>query len=273
AQQNPVYRTGTTAGLLVNLENCFSCGISGWGWQNHAYWLTDTGEVWFAQGGLHTIRVQVREDGVMLDQIVLSPATYLVNPPGPVTNDTTIVPKPSGNAPPTVQLTAPTDGAVFVSPVNITLTATAADSDGMVNKVDFYAGTMLLGTDYSAPFSFNWVSVPPGSYTLTAVATDNLGASTTSAPVNITVTASAPAEQVIHAADVGVFFGAFVKVNTDGTAADGIKFATTDNGAPLVDSPSANPTDYFEMFFNADPNTEYRLWVRLKAANDSKWND
>jgi hypothetical protein len=40
------------------------------------------------------MRIQVREDGVMLDQIVLSPSTFMSAAPGPVTNDTTIVPKP-----------------------------------------------------------------------------------------------------------------------------------------------------------------------------------
>ena len=44
--------------------------------------------------GTHTIRIQVREDGVQLDQIVLSPSTYLNTAPGGVTNDSTIVPKP-----------------------------------------------------------------------------------------------------------------------------------------------------------------------------------
>ena len=39
------------------------------------------------------MRIQIREDGVQLDQIVLSPGTYLSSPPGPATNDTTIVPK------------------------------------------------------------------------------------------------------------------------------------------------------------------------------------
>jgi hypothetical protein len=36
----------------------------------------------------------VREDGVQLDQIILSPSNYLSSPPGGVTNDSTIVPKP-----------------------------------------------------------------------------------------------------------------------------------------------------------------------------------
>src|SRR6185312_443024 len=48
----------------------------------------------FSTGGSHTIRVQTREDGVQVDQIVLSPSTYMVSAPGQVMNDSTIVPKP-----------------------------------------------------------------------------------------------------------------------------------------------------------------------------------
>ena len=48
----------------------------------------------FSYSGLHTVRIQVREDGVQVDQIVLSPERYLDTPPGPATNDGTIVQKP-----------------------------------------------------------------------------------------------------------------------------------------------------------------------------------
>jgi len=40
------------------------------------------------------MRIQVREDGVQLDQIVLSPSQYLSVAPGPAGHDSTIVPKP-----------------------------------------------------------------------------------------------------------------------------------------------------------------------------------
>jgi hypothetical protein len=68
--------------------------LNGWGWQNSSYWLNQNTTVTFATTGIHTLRVQVREDGVELDQIVLSPGTYLNTRPGPVTSDTTIVPLP-----------------------------------------------------------------------------------------------------------------------------------------------------------------------------------
>ena len=87
--------------LMINLWTCGDCQSFGWGWQRNAYWLADTGDVWFQNSGTHTLRVQIREDGVEIDQIVISPTTYATNAPGPVSNDTTIVPKPtSGPAAP-----------------------------------------------------------------------------------------------------------------------------------------------------------------------------
>ncbi len=93
-----LWRVGSTSGLLVNLEDCRGCGVSGWGWQDNAYWLGTSSIVRFAASGTHTIRVQTREDGVDVDQIVLSPSTYLNSSPGLLKNDTTIVPK-SGTTP------------------------------------------------------------------------------------------------------------------------------------------------------------------------------
>ncbi|HSK11339.1 MAG TPA: carbohydrate-binding protein [Vicinamibacterales bacterium] len=86
-----IYRIGTTSGLLVNLERCNNCGVSGWGWQDGAYWLSQTTTVKFATTGSHKIRVQTREDGVQIDQIVLSSDAYLHASPGQLTNDRTIV--------------------------------------------------------------------------------------------------------------------------------------------------------------------------------------
>ncbi|HSK08220.1 MAG TPA: carbohydrate-binding protein [Vicinamibacterales bacterium] len=86
-----IYRIGTTSGLLVNLERCNNCGVSGWGWQDGAYWLSQTTTVRFATTGTHTMRVQTREDGVQIDQIVLSSDAYLFASPGQFVNDTAIV--------------------------------------------------------------------------------------------------------------------------------------------------------------------------------------
>ncbi|HEY0875333.1 MAG TPA: Ig-like domain-containing protein [Vicinamibacterales bacterium] len=93
------------------------------------------------------------------------------------------------NKPPTVMLTAPADGATYTAPASVTLTASAADSDGTVTSVEFYANGTLVGKDTSAPFSVAG-TLQEGSYAITAVAYDNAGASTVSGTINVTVSAS-----------------------------------------------------------------------------------
>ncbi|MEM9599307.1 MAG: Ig-like domain-containing protein, partial [Acidobacteriota bacterium] len=95
-------------------------------------------------------------------------------------------PAAGGNLPPSVTLTSPAAGTVL-SPATLSLAATAADSDGTVAEVRFYAGATLLATDPTAPYSFDWTSVPAGTYALTAVAEDDGGATATSAAVTVVV--------------------------------------------------------------------------------------
>jgi hypothetical protein len=92
------YAIGTTDGLAINLERCSNCGLSGWGWRDER-WGTTLGAapvlVRFPTGGFHRLRVQTREDGVSIDQIVLSSERYLNAPPGAAKNDNTILqPRP-----------------------------------------------------------------------------------------------------------------------------------------------------------------------------------
>ena len=92
-----------------------------------------------------------------------------------------------GNLPPVVALTSPAPGANFNVGQTVPLAANASDPDGTIQSVAFYANGGLLNTDNTAPYEFNWATAPAGPHSLTAVATDNLGAQTTSAAVNITV--------------------------------------------------------------------------------------
>ena len=95
------------------------------------------------------------------------------------------------NVPPTVSLTSPAGGTSYTTQQYIPLAASASDSDGSIAKVEFFAGTQLIITQTSAPYSFSWVGPgAPGTYSIKAKATDNGGASTTSTAVNITVTAA-----------------------------------------------------------------------------------
>ncbi len=77
AAGSAIYRIGTTSATSVNLEDCSTCGLSGWGWQDNG---TGTGvlgpQIYFETTGTQTIRVQTREDGLSIDQILMSPEKY-----------------------------------------------------------------------------------------------------------------------------------------------------------------------------------------------------
>jgi uncharacterized protein (DUF362 family) len=94
-----------------------------------------------------------------------------------------------GNILPTVTITAPNDGAVYMEPADIAITADASDTDGTVTSVAFYQGGTLLHTDTddSDGWSYTWTGVAAGDYTLTAEATDNDGGTGTSDPVAVHV--------------------------------------------------------------------------------------
>ena len=104
---------------------------------------------------------------------------------------------PVVNQAPTVSITSPANNATFTAPASITINANAADSDGTISKVDFYNGATKIGTDTSSPYGFAWTNVAAGNYTITAQATDNLGATTTSAGIAVSVTTSTATEDII----------------------------------------------------------------------------
>ena len=91
--------------------------------------------------------------------------------------------------------TAPATCTLAASPVSpqvsstlVTLTATVgADTDG-IYRVDFYNGTILIGSDSTTPFTCTWVPGTAGVYSLTAVAQDTFGARKVSSPLSFTAT-------------------------------------------------------------------------------------
>jgi phosphatidylinositol-3-phosphatase len=134
----PVFRIGTTAATEMNLEDCSGCGVQGWGWQDNGWGVGVLGPlIRFQTTGTHTIRIQVREDGLSLDQIVLSPQTYVNTPPGPLKNDSTILPKSSGGGgvtppAPTVSAISPTTGPT-AGGTSITVSGTGFQSGATVS--------------------------------------------------------------------------------------------------------------------------------------------
>jgi hypothetical protein len=89
---------------------------------------------------------------------------------------------------PTVGITSPTNGAVFIAPASFTVLANAQDVGGTIAKVEFFEGTNKFGeATNGVPYFVGTNGVPAGNYTLTARATDGCGNMSTSAPVSILV--------------------------------------------------------------------------------------
>ena len=150
---NATFRIGTTASTVVNLEEDLNYGLKGWGWQDNGWGSGVMGaNVYFAANGTHTLRVQVREDGFSIDQIVLSSTTYLNVSPGALKRDTVILPKTSAPATLTIFAVSPSSGpASGGMPLSIS-------GDGFLPGV-----SVRLGNDQAA--SVNVV----GSQLITAV--------------------------------------------------------------------------------------------------------
>ena len=88
-----LFRIGTTSATTLVLEDATNAVLDGWGWQDNGYGPGVLGPaVRFARTGMHTLRVQTREDGLAIDQLVLSAGRYLFVPPGPPRRDATLLP-------------------------------------------------------------------------------------------------------------------------------------------------------------------------------------
>jgi GH35 family endo-1,4-beta-xylanase len=145
-----------------------------------------------------------------------------------------LLPAVTANVPPTVSLTAPTITS-FNAPASITITATAADADGSVVSVKFYNGTTLLSTVNASPYTYSWASVAAGTYSITAVATDNSGATTTSTVKSITVTGTTPPPPPTTSTVIGKckgkYLGNILPGNVPSTYTTYWNQATSENGS------------------------------------------
>lgn len=90
----------------------------------------------------------------------------------------------TANSPPSVLITSPQDGASFASGTTVAINAEANDADGSIAEVEFLVNGSSIGVDASSPYSINY-TLGTGSYTLTARATDNGGATTTASGITV----------------------------------------------------------------------------------------
>ncbi|MBI5388511.1 MAG: lamin tail domain-containing protein [Verrucomicrobia bacterium] len=102
-----------------------------------------------------------------------------------------------GDELPVATITSPPDGSYFREHTNVTVTASATDSDGSVTQLVVTANGTVLGAASGGALSVSWTNVSLGTYDLLAIATDNLGVSSTSAVVQVTVVPAQPVVSLI----------------------------------------------------------------------------
>src|SRR5882724_5328954 len=96
------------------------------------------------------------------------------------------------NQPPTITITNPAPGTVFAAPWTGAIQTSALDSDGTISSVEFFTNSISIGIVSNAPFNLSVTKIPAGTYTLTALATDNSGATNVSPGVSISVVDPVP---------------------------------------------------------------------------------
>ena len=191
---------------------------------------------------------------------------------------------PPTNVPPVVRIISPANGSVFHAPINIPIYAFAGDSDGFVSSVEFFAGSNSLGFGQRVPvavplasggiviggpvppiyptnlFFLIWSNAPVGTYALTAVATDNGGAATTSDPVKIAILPPLP-PPTNHPPIVNI-------VATDPVAIEGTNCWVWRGETNSPPTWAAWPTAVCRFFTNCGPKTATFTVRRLGETND-----
>jgi hypothetical protein len=157
--------------------------------------------------------VSYYSDGSLLGTVTNAPFNFLWNGAPIGTHQITLQPRDtagassesfttldvSTNVPPAVFLNSPSVGSVFAANSPVTMTATAQEAGGNIQKVDFYYARhgiafdvpeVLAGTAVAPPYSIRFNGLAPGGYMVTAVATDTYGVTSYSVPAHIVVVAN-----------------------------------------------------------------------------------
>jgi PKD repeat protein len=192
-----VDRIGTTSAAAVALQRCFGALEQGWGWTDNG-WCGLGANIQFSTTGTHTIRVQVRADGFSIDQIVLSPQTYLAAAPGPRVNDKTIL---AANLPPLTAIVslAPSPSSGF-APLGVNFTANVSGARATSYKWNFgdgYTSTAALPSH---------VYETAGNYTANVTIADSAGGNASASSL-IAVSGSSSSATTFRAVQANISYG------------------------------------------------------------------
>jgi hypothetical protein len=147
------------------------------------------------------------------------------------------------NVPPSVSLPFPPPGNCFTLPTNLLLRASALDSDGIIVRVRFFAGTNLIQEVTTPPYEVTWSPTKAGDFALTAVAQDNFVDFSTSAPVFVSL--RWPATNLVS--DVSVIEGSSMTNLDFVLSLEGPSCQTVSVQAFTADGTARAGSDYFSL--------------------------
>jgi hypothetical protein len=161
------------------------------------------------------------------------------------------------NSPPAVSITNPTNGAVFAAPANVTIQASASDSDGTVAGVQFLVDGNVLNNDSEAPLSGTANNLVAGNHSLSAVASDNLGAKNTNTisisvvtPVITSLTNAAKFSGTNFQFSYGANVGLNYVIQRSTNLVNWVSLATNtaaSNPVVFVDTGATNAPDFYRV--------------------------
>ncbi|MGB0930824.1 MAG: Ig-like domain-containing protein, partial [Chitinophagales bacterium] len=121
------------------------------------------------------------------------------------TDEMYIILSSDSNVAPQVAIATPSDDAEYLAGTNVTITATASDLGGAIERVEFLLDNELIGTATTSPYTMTWAA-KIGEYNLTAIAYDNEGTSSTSQTVRIVVNPAPACSGTSHNGDFDYLF-------------------------------------------------------------------
>ncbi len=169
------------------------------------------------------------------------------------------------NQSPLLEITTPPDGFSFFAPASISFEADAADEDGVITRLEFFADGVKLGEATTAPAAVTWTSPALGPHVLTAVATDDQGGtSARSVTVVVYDAVGTPLVNLLSPANGSTFDGPTnLVLSAAALAPDGITNVLFVNKGAVIGSVRQPP--YTNLWLNAAFGTNQLAAVAFDA--------
>ncbi|MEO7702082.1 MAG: Ig-like domain-containing protein [Opitutus sp.] len=155
---------------------------------------------------------------------------------------------PQGATTPTVSITAPANGSSYIAQTPISLNASAtAGGTNSIAGITYYEGANQIAYAFAGPsYAGTWTGATPGTYSVIALAQDNVNGRKLSAPITVTITAPPPPTVTLMAPTNGASYNLPTSIALTATAAasSGASISLVEyfDGTTLIGSSSTPPS-------------------------------